>query len=125
MTHSPDNPVVWTEIPVRDIERGIAFYRAVFDFSLTLDESGPNPMAMFKSDTTGVSGHIYPGTPSEGGKGPTIHMIVPDTLEAAADRCWKAGGTVQGDPFPLPSGRFQYAIDPDGNSIGLYQPTAA
>ena len=102
MTNSPANPVVWCEIPLRDIDRGIAFYKSVFDFSLTRDDTGPNPIAMFKDDMSGVSGHLYPGEPSAAGNGPTIHLIVPDTLEAAADRCRKAGGTVKSDPVPLP-----------------------
>lgn len=125
MPHSPDNPVVWTEIPVRDIDRAILFYKDVFNFSLVRDDSGPNPLAMFKDDMNGVSGHLYPGEPAAGGNGPTIHLAIPDTLEAAADRCWKSGGTVQSDPIPLPVGRFQYAQDPDGNSIGLFEATAA
>ncbi|MBT8458214.1 MAG: VOC family protein [Boseongicola sp.] len=125
MPTPPANPVVWTEIPVRDIDRGIAFYKDIFHFTLERDESGPNPMANFINDMTGVSGHLYPGNPSAPGQGPTIHLNVPDTLEAAADRCWKAGGTVQGDPIPLPVGRFQYALDPDGNSIGLFEAKAA
>lgn len=125
MTNSPANPVVWCEIPLRDIDRGIAFYKSVFDFSLTRDDTGPNPIAMFKDDMSGVSGHLYAGEPSAAGNGPTIHLIVPDTLEAAADRCRKAGGTVKSDPVPLPMGRFQYALDPDGNSIGLFEANAA
>lgn len=68
MTNSPANPVVWCEIPLRDIDRGIAFYKSVFDFSLTRDDTGPNPIAMFKDDMSGVSGHLYPGEPSAAGK---------------------------------------------------------
>ena len=102
VTNSPANPVVWCEIPLRDIDRGIAFYMSVFDFSLTRDDNGRNPIAMFKDDMSGVSGHLFPGEPSAAGNGPTIHLIVPDTLEAAADRCRKAGGTVKSDPVPLP-----------------------
>jgi uncharacterized protein len=125
MTNSPANPVVWTEIPVRDIDRGIAFYKAVFNFSLKRDDTGPNPMAMFNDDMSGVSGHLYPGEPAAAGNGPTIHLAVPDTLEAAADRCAKAGGTVKSDPIAIPAGRFQYALDPDGNSIGMFEASAA
>jgi len=125
MPTPPANSVVWTEIPVRDIDRGIAFYKSVFNFSLNRNESGPNPMATFSDDMTGVSGHLYRGDPAAPGQGATIHLMVPDTLEAAADRCWKAGGTVTGDPVPIPVGRFQYAQDPDGNSIGLFEANAA
>lgn len=32
MSYSPANSVVWMEIPVRDIDRGVAFYDAVFDY---------------------------------------------------------------------------------------------
>jgi predicted enzyme related to lactoylglutathione lyase len=123
MTFAPASTIAWTEIPVRDIDRGIAFYSKVFNFALTKDESGPNPMAMFPVQdlATGVSGHIYPGEPAAPGTGPTIHLHVPDTLEPAADRFEKAGGTLVGDPVVMPFGRFQYATDPDGNSIGLFE----
>lgn len=125
MTDTPDMTVCWTEIPVRDFEKGIAFYTDVFHFKMTRDETGPNPMANFTDDMMSVAGHIYPGEPAAGGNGPTIHLVVPDTLEAAADRCWKAGGSVMGEPITIPPGRFQYATDPDGNSIGLFEMKAA
>jgi len=125
MSYSPDNSVVWMEIPVRDIESGMAFYNSVFGYGLKRSEDFPNPLAMFPTDTpNGVSGHIYEGEPSRPGVGPTIHLAVPDTLEATAERCEKAGGTIKSDPIPLPDGRFQYALDPDGNSIGLFQTAA-
>ena len=126
MSFSPANSVVWMEIPVRDIDRGMAFYKSVFNYSLTKDETGPNPMALFPTkEQGGVSGHLYPGEPARPGDGPTIHLAVPDTLEATAERCKKAGGTIKSDPIPLPVGRFQYALDPDGNSIGLFEAKAA
>ncbi len=125
MAYSPDNTVVWTEIPVRDIDRGIAFYSEVFKYQMERNDTGPNPMADLADPERGVAGHLYPGEPSAPGQGPTVHLNVPDTLEATADRCWKAGGSVVGDPIPLPVGRFQYALDPDGNSIGLFEAKAA
>ena len=125
MSFTPANSVVWMEIPVRDLDRGMAFYSTVFGHELSRDESGPNPMAIFPVEDmeTGGSGHLYPGEPAQPGNGPTIHLQVQDTLEAAAERCWKAGGTVKSDPIAIPAGRFQYALDPDGNSIGLFEPT--
>lgn len=125
MAYSPDNTVVWTEIPVRDIDRGIAFYSEVFKYQMERNDTGPNPMADLADPERGVAGHLYPGEPSAPGQGPTVHLNVPDNLEATADRCWKAGGSVVGDPIPLPVGRFQYALDPDGNSIGLFEAKAA
>ncbi len=124
MSFTPANSVVWMEIPVRDIDRGMAFYSEVFGHDLKRDDTGPNPMAIFpvENPESGVSGHLYPGEPAAAGNGPTIHLQVADTLEAAAERCWKAGGTVKSDPIAIPAGRFQYVVDPDGNSIGLFEP---
>jgi len=126
MTYAPANPVVWTEIPVRDIEKGIAFYNAAFGYGMKRDDSGPNPMAVLPANGGGgVAGHLYPGEPAKPGSGPTIHLAVPDTLEDTAQRFERAGGTIRSDPMPLPMGRFLYAQDPDGNSIGLFEPKAA
>lgn len=120
MSFAPENPVIWTEIPVTDLAAGRKFYEAVFQWSTQLMEEGPNPFAMFPG--TGVAGHLYPGKPpSEGG--PTIHLRVPGTLEEAVDRVWEAGGRVLDmPPVTIPAGRFVYALDPDGNSIGLFEP---
>ena len=124
MSFTPANTVAWMEIPVRDIDRGIAFYSRVFNSALTRDDNGPNPMAMLPvaDMATGVSGHLYPGKPAAPGTGPTIHLHVPDTLEATVERFEKAGGTSVGAIVSMPFGRFQYGTDPDGNSLGLFEP---
>ena len=129
MPHAPDNTVVWFELPVRDMSKAVAFYNAVFDSGLTIDTSGPNPMAIFPTrggmTGPGVSGHLYPGTPSRDGSGPTVHLLVPGRLEDAIDRCTANGGEILGPTIEIPPGRFAYAKDPDGNSIGLFEPKAA
>ncbi|OWU86293.1 glyoxalase [Oceanicola sp. 22II-s10i] len=117
--------VVWTEIPVSDMAKAMAFYDTVFGWSLELDESGPNPMAVFGGDMGATGGHIYPGTPAANGAGPTIHLAVPDALEAATERARGAGAKVLYGPIEIPPGRFTYIIDPDGNSIGLFEPRKA
>ena len=121
MTSAPANALVWGELPVRDLDRAMAFYSTVFKYEMNRDDSGPNPMAMFTGDAQGVSGHIYPGEPAAPGTGPTLHLAVPDNLEDTAKRCETAGGTVKSDPIAIPIGRFQYALDPDGNSIGMFE----
>lgn len=121
MSHTPANSVVWMELPVTDIDRSIDFYSTVFGYALKLDETGPNPIAMFPADPSGVAGHLYPGTPSARGAGPTVHLAVPDSLEATSARLSDAGGTLMGEPITIPSGRFAYAEDLDGNSIGLFE----
>lgn len=117
--------IAWTEIPVADLDRAIAFYNAVFDWQMTIDtRSGPNPTAILGSSMANGSGHLIAGKPANG-TGPTLHIVVPDRLEHSMIRCRKAGGTVLSEIIAIPEGRFAYALDPDGNSIGLYEPKKA
>ncbi len=124
MSHMPANALVWCEIPTTDMAAAMRFYSAVFDYDLKLDESGPNPMAMLPYEGDGIAGHIYPGTPAGDGTGPTIHLIVPDNLEATVERCKEAGGQVLSPAIDIPPGRFAYALDLDGNSISFFEPKA-
>ena len=116
-----DNLIVWTEVPAADMDRAVRFYSQAFGWDLKVDDSGPNPVAMFPgADGPGSGGHLYPGRPGAG-TGPTPHFAVP-ALEAAADRVREAGGSVDSDPISIPPGRFVYATDSEGNSIGLFEP---
>jgi len=117
-----DQPiVVWAEIPVTDLEKSVKFYNSVFSYDLKIDTSGPNPMAMLGDGVSGTGAHLYPGKPATNGNGATTHIAVPDTLEATMQRCKSAGGTVLSEPIEIPPGRFAYALDLDGNSIGLFE----
>lgn len=124
MPFTPDKAIVWSEIPVRDLDAAVKFYKAIYDFDLSIDNSGPNPIAMIPvADPEIACGHLYPGTPPASGTGPTTHFQVPDKLESAIERCTKAGGTMLPEIVSMPFGRFAYALDPDGNSIGLFEPS--
>ena len=118
---TPSNTCVWFEIPVTDLDRAQAFYAALLDRDLARQDGGPNPIVAFTGmDDAGVSGHLYPGKPAATGTGATIHLAAPDGLDKAADRIRAHGGTVVSDPIEIPAGRFFYATDPDGNSIGMF-----
>ncbi len=122
MTFTPENALVWCEIPVLDIEKAMAFYDTVFQYETILDESSPNAVAFLPmTQPPGTAGHLYEGKPASDGRGPTVHLAVPGTVEEAAGRCQSAGGKVAGPVIEIPAGRFQYAVDPDGNSLGLFE----
>jgi len=116
--------VVWTEIPVTDLPASADFYAEVFGWKMEIVNMGPNDVAMFNAltddDPNTVAGHLYPGKPAVG-SGSTIHIGVPDTVEAAAARVLGKGGQVMGPVVDIPQGRFQYATDLDGNSIALFE----
>lgn len=121
----PPHAVVWTEIPVTDLDRAATFYEAVIGLPLKREASGPQPILMFPcaDSVEGVAGHLYEGTPAPAG-GPTVHLAVPGTVEEASERCRTAGGTVLPGIVEIPAGRFAYATDLDGNSIGLFEAAA-
>ncbi|WP_419907074.1 VOC family protein [Hoeflea sp.] len=119
---TPENAAVWFEIPVSDLKSGMAFYNAVLQTELVRTEMGPDVVGVFpnKDPQSGVAGHIYAGNTGEPGKGNTIHLAVPERLESAMDRVVENGGKVVSDIISIPAGRFVYCLDPDGNSIGLF-----
>lgn len=106
MSTTPQNALVWCEIPVSDLNKAMAFYGKVFDWELTLNEDGPNPFAMFPMNgMNSTAGHLYPGKPATG-NGPTVHLSVPDTAAAAAERAAEHGGKFVMGPVTLPNGQF-------------------
>ena len=122
MTFKPEHSVVWSELPVTDLDKAVGFYQTVLKTELRIDDTGPQKIAMFltSDEDKGVAGHLYEGKPAASGTGPTIHFLAPDALEDAMARVQEAGGKVVSDPISIPPGRFAYAEDPDGNSIGLF-----
>ena len=119
MTYTPANPVVWSEIPVRDLKKASAFYAKITGMQMVRNEDGPQPIVIFSADK-GVSGHLYEAKPS-GAAGPTIHLAAQGTIDEMKARVWDAGGKVVSDAIAIPDGRFIYCTDPDGNSIGLFE----
>jgi len=77
MTQQPQHFVVWTEIPVRNLDDAIKYYQDVLGIECEINDMGPNKTAMFKVQVS--------------------------------------------PPIAMPFGRFTYTIDPDGNSIGLFE----
>ena len=116
-----EHSICWMEIPVTDMERAKAFYGAVLQTELVDNNDGPNPMAMFPTkDGMGISGHLYPGKPAPKGTGNTIHIVATEPLDKVMERVRDAGGEVVSPAIDIPAGSFFYALDPDGNSIGLF-----
>jgi len=92
----PPKASIWFEIPVTDMSRSQTFYGAVLQNEVRLDETGPNPIAMFVAQDKMASGHFYPGKPAAPGTGPTIHLAVAEPIEEAMERDgeWRQGRLV-------------------------------
>jgi predicted enzyme related to lactoylglutathione lyase len=125
MTFVPPKAVAWFEIPVTDMNAAQRFYGAVLQNEMSVEDAGPNPIAMFASGEPGASGHVYPGRPATPGTGPTVHLTVAAPLEEGMKRVTDHGGQVVSPAIEIPAGRFAYCLDPDGNSFGLFVPSKA
>jgi predicted enzyme related to lactoylglutathione lyase len=121
----PPKASLWFEIPVTDMDAAQRFYGAVLQNELSLEESGPNPIAMFAAQERGASGHVYPGKPAPAGTGPTVHLAVSAPLEDGMQRVTENGGKVVSPAIEIPPGRFAYCLDPDGNSFALFVPAGS
>jgi len=122
MTDTYPNRLVWAEIPVTDMSRAKKFYETLLQEPLQLNEDGPNPMAMLPyPGGVGAAGHLYPGVPAKRGEGITAHLAVTDELDVAMDLVRKGGGEVVSDVEIIPAGKFFYAIDTEGNSVGVFK----
>lgn len=121
MSNTPiKDAVVWTEIPVTNLDASAKFYAAILDAELTLMEMGPNKSMIFSHEENSVAGHLYEGKPAAAGTGSTIHLQISVSPEEGMKKVAAAGGNVVSEAVELPSGKFFYCTDLDGNSIGLF-----
>lgn len=123
MNQAPNNRLVWAEIPVTDLDRACSFYEKVLGEPVKRDDTGPNPMAMlpYSGQLGAAAGHLYPGKPASNGEGPTVHLAVPYELDDAMARVGEAGGEIVSDVISIPAGSFFYAVDTEGNSLGIFK----
>jgi uncharacterized protein len=113
----------WFEIPVTDMERGKAFYEAVFEVSLDVHEAGPLDMALFpmSEGRYGAAGALVRGQgylPSQ--TGVVIYLSVPD-LEATLSRAQAKGGRILARKTAIGEyGFIGFFADSEGNRIGIH-----
>ena len=112
--------VVWNEIPTSNLEAAIPFYEKVFGYKLVIDEMPGGRQAIMMGDETSVGASLYVGQSAEG-KGPALHLAIDGKVEDACTRVTGAGGKVVSEIITIPQGRFAYALDLDGNRLGLFE----
>ncbi len=117
---TPQNAVVWFEIPVSDLDKSADFYETVLNIEMQDMDMGGGPMKVFpKADEDNPGGHLFKSD-STVRSDMIVHLATPNPLEEAMGRVMQAGGEVTGAITQLPGGRFVYCKDPDGNQIGLF-----
>jgi predicted enzyme related to lactoylglutathione lyase len=109
-------PVVHFEIGCRDTAKTQAFYSQLFDWDIT--QAGP--AANINTRAEGINGHIT-ALGHEPHNYVTVYVQV-DDLQAYLDKATALGGKTLVKPVPIPTGKFAWLADPDGNIVGLLQP---
>jgi uncharacterized protein len=109
------NPVVHFEIGCKESKKTQDFYASLFGWKI--QQAGPAAMI----DTGGaVTGHI-----TELGHEPfhyTIFYVEVDDVQACLDKATALGGKMLVPPIDIPTGKFAWMQDPEGNTVGLWKP---
>jgi predicted enzyme related to lactoylglutathione lyase len=112
--------IVHFEIPVDDSARAAAFYRGVLGWEVS--GFGDQPYWLVRAGDEGEPG--ADGALIARGdihRSPVLIAGV-DDLDAAVARVETHGGTVVQPKLPIPGvGWAAYFVDPEGNTIGLFQ----
>lgn len=124
-----ENPVVWFEIYVDDMERAQKFYETVFETSLEemkMPESPGPTMRMFSfpmtmDKTSGAPGALVKMEGMKAGGAGTIVYLGSEDCSVEEARIEAAGGTVVQPKMDI--GEFGFALmatDTEGNVFGIH-----
>ena len=125
--------VVHFEMPYDDARRVAAFYASAFgwDTQALGAEMGDYVLAMTTAtDARGptkpgaINGGFFKRKPDWPAQYPSV-VIAVDDVAASSEKVRRAGGDVLGEPMEIPGvGRYVSFTDPEGNRVGMLQPTA-
>ena len=114
---------VWVDIPVADLERAIAFYRAVLGCEVTR-EGGPGfTFAVLAHAGSAVGGCLVPASGDAGPSlgGPLVYLNVDGRINDAERAVAANGGRVLQATQPIgPHGHRAIVVDSEGNRVALH-----
>lgn len=118
-----DNPVVWFEIYVDDMERARTFYAKVFGYAFTKLESPGLEMWSFpmKQNGAGAAGALAKMDGCKAGGQNVVVYFRCDDCALEADRAAAAGGRIERPKTSIGAyGHIALVRDTEGNLIGLH-----
>ena len=112
---------VWFDIPVVDLDRAIAFYRAVLAIRVDKEEHDGLPFAVLEHGD-GNGGCLVPKADEVvGEKGPLLYLNVDGRIRAALAKVRELGGSVIADVHAIgPHGCRAVILDSEGNRLALH-----
>ena len=122
-----NHTLCWTDIPVRDLDRAVAFYSAVLGAAVLKPSAGPGmEFGLLPGFDKGVSGCLTAGpdeVPSH--QGPLVYLSVNGRLDAALTAAVAAKGKILRPKHQIGEHGFRAIIeDSEGNRIALHSMTA-
>jgi predicted enzyme related to lactoylglutathione lyase len=109
----------YVEINVTDLARAREFYGQAFGWRF--NDYGPDYAGIQAADGDGEVGGL--GVGRRPGQGGVLALLRSDDLDASVAAVEAAGGSVVEAPYDYPGGRRFIFGDPDGNVLGVYQPS--
>jgi hypothetical protein len=115
------NHIVWCDIPVKDIDRAVTFYSAVFGSKIEKQSIGGTTIAAFGSED-GVGGCLFVTNETKpSADGPLIYLNCQGRLDEAITTVGKNGGKVLKPKHQIgPHGFRAVVLDSEGNRIALH-----
>lgn len=117
------NPVVYFEIPVKNIERAVAFYKAVFNFEFLKENIDNNEMALFPfvNDNSGISGALAKGEIYQPTKNGVVIYFHTEDIDETMKLATSNGGKILYPKTDNGIGLVAEFEDTEGNRIALSQ----
>lgn len=114
--------ICWTDVPVTDLDRAAAFYSAVLDQEIKVQEEEGMKMAMyFSGDEHGNFCLAEVEGRQPGSSGPVIYFSVEGRLEDAISKVESNGGKVLKKKESIAPYGFRALIeDSEGNGVALH-----
>ncbi len=121
------NLFVWTDIPVKDLDRAIKFYSNVLAIEIKKQEYEPGfALGMFPGGKDIMSGCLYVEKKDINSEmGPLLYFNVDGRMDDAEKKISANGGTVLDPKKPIGEYGFRVvAKDSEGNRIALHSTKA-
>jgi predicted enzyme related to lactoylglutathione lyase len=117
------NPVVYFEIPVTNMPRAIAFYKAVFNFTFEVENIDNNEMALFPFTETssGISGALAKGEIYKPTKDGVLIYFKTENIEHTLQLATDNGAKILYPETNNGIGLVAEFEDTEGNRIALFQ----
>jgi predicted enzyme related to lactoylglutathione lyase len=121
--NSTHNRAVWFDIPVADLDRAIAFYRAILGVGVEKQEFAGSSFGVIEHKD-GNGGCLVPEKVEISAGGVLLYMNVDGRIRDAIEKVVPQGGTVIEPVHSIgPHGFRAVVLDSEGNRIALHSNT--